>query len=605
MESSIKSVVVWEWFSGYWKPYTPVVSCFIESRRDTETEIHLAQADPSMNRFIIDVEKLLQITSDDAGKTVKHQIPIRRKIYSADTPPGSGVEWKWSGDSGSWYLYDIETACVLENAFNRNISNVDLTIENPSLPYKIDLKSMTQTRIGTGFIRHVQRVPLTSVYTPICMPNATKSAAAVASSNRVTRSKSAAAAAVSSTSSGRKSGLKPSISLMAVKHAHGSSTESSSSSIGSIDHTDDGHSPKKVRKPSKKKYKCSTNSSSPSKSVPAVVNTRSRLLKGSKSVDSGLATNNAHSSATANLARSTTNYTLSGRTNQGSLISPAMTGVTNMLLLPLVPFLLSSNKSLNSPIPQHIPSQPLKATKPKKKKKALKWHSVEQQKPVDRSFDAIVKKYSTFLTAEIPDEDCCICCDRLHSSGGFSADHEEEAICKLNRCDHIFHRSCVSAMYNSGTKDGSLQCPTCKMIYGEKFGNCPPGRMEYGTFSASLPSFDCETIRIIYTIPPGIQGSDHPHPGKPFSARAFPRYCYLPNNENGRKALQLLEIAWRRRLTFTIGTSATTGEQNTVTWNEIHHKTEFGSNESGHGFPDTNYFDNLFAELAAQGVTCD
>lgn len=61
-------------------------------------------------------------------------------------------------------------------------------------------------------------------------------------------------------------------------------------------------------------------------------------------------------------------------------------------------------------------------------------------------------------------------------------------------------------------------------------------------------------------------------------------------------------MAWDRRLIFTIGTSSTTGESDTVVWNEIHHKTEFGSNLTGHGYPDPNYLDNVLAELSAQGI---
>lgn len=71
------------------------------------------------------------------------------------------------------------------------------------------------------------------------------------------------------------------------------------------------------------------------------------------------------------------------------------------------------------------------------------------------------------------------------------------------------------------------------------------------------------------------------------------------------QVLELLRVAWKRRLIFTIGTSSTTGESNTVVWNEIHHKTEMSSNTSGHGYPDPNYLDNVLAELAAQGVTED
>ncbi len=68
------------------------------------------------------------------------------------------------------------------------------------------------------------------------------------------------------------------------------------------------------------------------------------------------------------------------------------------------------------------------------------------------------------------------------------------------------------------------------------------------------------------------------------------------------QVLKLLIMAWDRRLIFTIGTSSTTGETDTVVWNEVHHKTEFGSNLTGHGYPDTNYLDNVMKELAAQGV---
>ncbi|XP_071882109.1 probable E3 ubiquitin-protein ligase DTX2 isoform X6 [Anas platyrhynchos] len=155
-------------------------------------------------------------------------------------------------------------------------------------------------------------------------------------------------------------------------------------------------------------------------------------------------------------------------------------------------------------------------------------------------------------------------------------------------------------------EDGSLQCPSCKTIYGEKTGTQPKGRMEVSTFPQSLPGHkDCGTIQIVYHISRGIQGPEHPNPGMPYTARGFPRYCYLPDNEKGRKVLELLKVAWKRRLIFTVGTSSTTGESNTVVWNEIHHKTEMDTNLSGHGYPDPNYLDNVLAELAAQGVTED
>lgn len=66
----------------------------------------------------------------------------------------------------------------------------------------------------------------------------------------------------------------------------------------------------------------------------------------------------------------------------------------------------------------------------------------------------------------------------------------------------------------------------------------------------------------------------------------------------------MLTLAWKRRLTFTIGTSVTTGEPDVVVWNEIHHKTEV-ANTRGHGYPDPNYLSNVMAELARHGVDDD
>lgn len=68
------------------------------------------------------------------------------------------------------------------------------------------------------------------------------------------------------------------------------------------------------------------------------------------------------------------------------------------------------------------------------------------------------------------------------------------------------------------------------------------------------------------------------------------------------QVLKLLLVAWDRRLIFSVGTSSTTGETDTVIWNEVHHKTEFGSNLTGHGYPDSGHLDNVLEELRAQGI---
>ncbi|XP_014110343.1 PREDICTED: probable E3 ubiquitin-protein ligase DTX2 isoform X2 [Pseudopodoces humilis] len=246
---------------------------------------------------------------------------------------------------------------------------------------------------------------------------------------------------------------------------------------------------------------------------------------------------------------------------------------------------------------------PVKMPKPSRVSQALAATPTEP--------DSVVKKYLEELKSAPADEDCMICMEKLSSPSGYSDSCQSstirpEAVGRLRNCQHSFHMLCMLAMYSNGNKDGSLQCPSCKTIYGEKTGTQPKGKMEISTFPQSLPGHkDCGTIRIVYHISRGIQGPEHPNPGMPYTARGFPRYCYLPDNEKGRKVLELLKVAWKRRLIFTVGTSNTTGESNTVVWNEIHHKTEMDSNLSGHGYPDPNYLDNVLAELAAQGVTED
>jgi len=65
---------------------------------------------------------------------------------------------------------------------------------------------------------------------------------------------------------------------------------------------------------------------------------------------------------------------------------------------------------------------------------------------------------------------------------------------------------------------------------------------------------------------------DHPNPGQPY--KGTHRTAYLPNNAEGREVLGLLKRAFVARLIFTIGRSVTTGADNVVVWNDIHHKTK-------------------------------
>lgn len=111
-------------------------------------------------------------------------------------------------------------------------------------------------------------------------------------------------------------------------------------------------------------------------------------------------------------------------------------------------------------------------------------------------------------------------------------------------------------------------------------------------------------IHIYFSIQSGIQGPDHPNPGREYYAVGFPRIAYLPDSPRGRKVLRLLHVAWQRKLVFTINRSNTTGCEDVVAWN-LPHKTEFGPTNSDHGYPDPGYLNRCLRELEALGIVDD
>jgi len=135
-------------------------------------------------------------------------------------------------------------------------------------------------------------------------------------------------------------------------------------------------------------------------------------------------------------------------------------------------------------------------------------------------------------------------------------------------------------------------------------GDAPAGgAMRYRIVPKGLPGHeDYHTIQVTYEYSNGIQSGEHPLPGQPFYAIGFPRTSFLPDTEKGRRALRLLEEAFRRRLTFTIGMDDVTGQADVLSWNPaIEHKTEFTFND-GRGYPDPHYLDRLLTQLASLGV---
>ena len=175
--------------------------------------------------------------------------------------------------------------------------------------------------------------------------------------------------------------------------------------------------------------------------------------------------------------------------------------------------------------------------------------------------------------------------------------HEIDTI-KLFKCeDHFYHIECL---LNFIQEKIGFKCAICQKIYGIIEGNMPPGIMsaylDDKIHCSGYPNVG--TIVIKYSFKNGILNN-----GKHYSETA--RTNYIPNTKNGRILLGLLKIAFDRKLTFTVGTSVTTGVQNSVVWNGIHHKSYLSGGAVKYGYPDPSYFNRVCQELASKGVNKD
>ncbi|CAL8368492.1 unnamed protein product [Lota lota] len=188
------------------------------------------------------------------------------------------------------------------------------------------------------------------------------------------------------------------------------------------------------------------------------------------------------------------------------------------------------------------------------------------------------------LTTDTRSDNCPICLDTIQDK-------------KTLKCRHYFCTECIDSVFMC-----KPACPVCNTFYGIYHGTQPQGTMTVTRSWQCLPGFDnCGSITIEYRFPAGIQGPEHPNPGAKYGSTS--RTAFLPACEEGQKVLRLLQVAFDRRLLFTIGQSVTTGLNNVITWNDIHHKTNTGGGPQKFGYPDPGYLSRVQKELRLKGVT--
>ncbi|NWR90269.1 DTX3L ligase, partial [Furnarius figulus] len=187
-------------------------------------------------------------------------------------------------------------------------------------------------------------------------------------------------------------------------------------------------------------------------------------------------------------------------------------------------------------------------------------------------------------TEEKDNDECPICMEKINNKE------------TLTKCKHAFCKNCISQAMAI-----KQVCPVCNTVYGVLKGDQPEGTMSTRKLAFSLPGYTgCSTIEICYDMKGGIQTKNHPNPGQHYGPTL--RIAYLPDNAEGQEILELLRKAFNQKLIFTVGQSRTTGTQNVITWNDIHHKTSIDGGPTKFGYPDPNYLQRVRSELKAKGI---
>ncbi|XP_036369369.1 E3 ubiquitin-protein ligase DTX4 [Octopus sinensis] len=656
---SMDMIVVWEWFmQGVWRPYDPLITNFIEKYRAINSRINLGAVDQKLVMYDIDFVTQTQVRHGTGTSR-----PIRRQLYPRDNPAGKGIVWQWEADQpGNWQMFDMITLCLIESSWLQGLQSVDLSKSpNICMPYFLDLASMKQIRIETGNARKIRRTTLTYFY-PLAVASPMMPALNMHSPMSQTSPLAQQQVPPSLLQQQQQQQQQQQFQQQQQQQQHPHHHHQQQQH--QHHHQHHPQQQQQQQQPQQQQHQqahfipsITSNSNiivNPNLNTAGMIGAGSRLgnqtplyahpsqmqlsqhpqsahhsgqmigqqqqpsmslqpvhcqprqaylppysgySNGLDPLANGVQSTRAlfHMPGAHQPSLSNASVPLNQPTNMktiGRLISPVVSNITNILVSPAIPVRLPPGQIHHGAVSGRAQTHGrISLTKSSTK--------------LGRGAGEVLKNYVNKVDQPPAEEDCCICYEKIDQPSGYGDGIDKECV-KLKKCGHFFHRLCLYAMYNNGHKDDSIQCPTCKTIYGKKLGNCPDGEMDYITIPESLPGYqNTGTIRILYDIKAGIQGPEHPNPGKRFTTKGFPRCCYLPENEKGRKVLSLLIKAWKRRLIFTIGTSTTTGEANTVTWNEIHHKTELYTNYTGHGYPDPNYLDNVLLELAAQGVIDD
>ncbi|NXA14055.1 DTX1 ligase, partial [Sapayoa aenigma] len=539
---NLARVVVWEWLNehGRWRPYSAAVCHHIEN-------VLKEDARGSVVLGQVDVQLAPYVIDLQSMHQFRQDTgtmrPVRRNFYDPSSAPGKGIVWEWENDNNSWTPYDMDICITIQNAYEKQHPWLDLS--SLGFCYLIYFSSMSQMNRQTQRKRRLRR-RMDLAY-PLTMGSIPKSQSWPVGASTGTPCSCPQCLLVNSTRAASNAIL----ASQRRKLYPGAVRQSSTFAGGALWPAGPGPVAGPGGTAKGEGLRVPGGGFVPGQSV------ASAALPGLNNLNRPGTQRGAGLGARATVPPGVPALPVKNLNGTGP-VHPALAGMTGILMcaagLPVC--LTRAPKPILHPPPVSKsdikPVPGVNGICRKTKKKQLK----KSKTPED-----VVRRYIQKVKNP-PDEDCTICMERLVTSSGYEGvlsprGIKPELVGKLGKCGHMMEQ------HRGGTR----------MCHRE-------GWHAVGTMLGLNPTLACW-------------------------GRAMPAGGGLgvPGCAHLLQVLKLLIVAWDRRLIFTIGTSNTTGESDTVVWNEIHHKTEFGSNLTGHGYPDPNYLDNVLAELLAQGVS--
>ncbi|CAK9103589.1 unnamed protein product [Durusdinium trenchii] len=174
------------------------------------------------------------------------------------------------------------------------------------------------------------------------------------------------------------------------------------------------------------------------------------------------------------------------------------------------------------------------------------------------------------------DRTCCICLDT--------------SACSKLPCGHQYHVACLESWFEQRPS-----CPTCGHFYGDRMGSMLDGTMSWSSSKFRLAGHSCPTLVLHFSFSSGSQG------GQDYDGRS--QHAYLPDNEEGKKLLAMFQLAFRRRVLFSLSPSLTTQRLHPTF--AIHLKTSMTGGPARHGYPDEQYFNSAMEELRNAGISLE